>query len=521
MALLSKNRIIYFLSFLTILALSILLFRPPVPNPNSPKWIRLQAQNSNERDPDYFELEDYVGIELGDDYCRAGIMVNKTFYLIPDEHGNTAMPSYVTITEDEMDLIGRKFSDPEIQENLKFLPYDVINSSDDRPIIKVPNEKGPVLLTTAEDITSIIVNRLKINAEKYLGKETPHAVVSYPVHFDDVQKDALRDAVKRGGFTKYNRLIPEPMAAGTAHRLDETGYCREDVEECHVLIYDVGERYSTVTIEEIDYGVTEIWEYLREGKKTGSPDLSSFEFDFTCSPSMNPPEEEEEEEDQCEKYRQYESPERIVRRVQQLLQNAKFTESGLDTIVVTGMNPQAYWVKSVLSNSHPWAKNGDSSSIITPDTAIVYGTALLAEILSSDDGICTLPLPHFTEIVPIGRQLPLHRREFFEAYISGDQQEDMGYITVRFYEGQRLIAKKNKLLGTAKMQTAIKGRVELEVRIDVDDDGLIEGRVREINGGNEARTGKLIYNCNWEDFGDIRMDATIRDYEDMEILQQR
>jgi molecular chaperone DnaK (HSP70) len=428
-------------------------------------------------------------------------------------------------------LIGRKFSDPELQENLKFLPYDVINSSDDRPIIQIPNEKGPVLLTTAEDITSIIVNRLKLNAEKNLGKEIPHAVVSYPVHFDDVQKEALRDAVKRGGFTRYNRLISEPMATGTAHRLGETGVCREDIEECHVLIYDVGERYSTVTIEEIDFGVTEIWEYLRERQHTGSHDLSSFESDFACSPSMNPP----EEEDQCEKHRQYESPERIVRRVQQLLQNAKFTESGLDTIVVTGMNPQAYWVKSVLSNSYPRANNSDTSSIITPDTAIVYGTALLAEILSSDDGICTQSLPNvtmlpigietehgqFTEIVPIGRQLPLHRRKFFEAYVSGDQQEDMGYITVRFYEGQRLIAKKNKLLGTVKMQTAIKGRVELEVRIDVDDDGLMEGRVREINGGKEARTDKLICNCNWEDFGDIQTDAAMHDYEDLEILQQR
>lgn len=278
-------------------------------------------------------------------------------------------------------------------------------------------------------------------------------------------------------------------------------------------------------------------EHTRERHYTVSHDLNSFETESTCSPSIMDP-----QKDQCEPPRKYESAMQIIRRARSVLRKAGFDECRINAIVVTGINPQAYWVKTVLSNAFPWTKATDTTSV-TPETAIVYGAALFAHAMSADDKeLCTLHIPdltvlsigietehgQFTEITPMGCMLPLRRREFFETSVSGNQ-EGIEYITAKFYEGERLIAKENRLLGTVELQTARNGRtgLEVEVRIDVDDDGVMEGRVKEINvdGGSEARTEKIslrtIYNCDRGELNAIRMDAERHYYEDLEILQQR
>lgn len=105
------------------------------------------------------------------------------------------------------------------------------------------------------------MKHLKLNTEKYLGKEIPHAVVSCPVHFDDVQKEAFRNVVTRVGFRGDNRLTQELTSAGIAHKLDNPWHC-SGFEECRILVFHVGERYSTLTIGEVDGAVFESWSIL-------------------------------------------------------------------------------------------------------------------------------------------------------------------------------------------------------------------------------------------------------------------
>lgn len=409
----------------------------------------------------------------------------------------------------------------------------MINSSGDRPIIQIPNEKGPVLLTTAEDIASILTNRLKLNTEKYLGKEIPHTVVSHSVHFDDMQKEAFRDVVTRVGFRGDIRLTQESVSAGRAHKLDKPWLCN-GVDECRFLVFDVSERYFTVTIGEVDEGLFDIWEHTRESY-TGSHDLGCFDTEFASSPSIDP------QKDQCELPGEYESATKTIQRARRVLQKAGFDELGIDAIVVTGINPQAYCVKTALRNAFPWTRATDTSSI-TPDTAIVHGAALYAHIMSPDDDeLCNLrPLDVnrlsidietegglFTKMMSRCRQLPILRERVSETEISGNRP--LQTITVKFYEGWRLLAKENKLLGTVEVQTATKGRVQFKVITEVPEGGLMEARVEEFNGYNDVQTGTFSVQTSSNSVGRvgdehaeaIYTDARMHYYEDLEILLQR
>lgn len=212
-----------------------------------------------------------IGIDLGTTYSCVGIYKNGSVEIISNEHGNRTIPSYVSFTDEERyigedaknmasqnpqntvydakRLIGRKFSDKLLQNDIIQFPFKVNSDSNDRPHITVKylNEEH---MFYPEQISAMILEKIKLQAEKYLGVPVLDAVVTVPAYFNDAQRQATKDAGKLAGLNIL-RIINEPTAAAIAYGLNETG-------EKNILVYDLGGGTLDVTVLTIDNGVFDV-----------------------------------------------------------------------------------------------------------------------------------------------------------------------------------------------------------------------------------------------------------------------
>ena len=196
-----------------------------------------------------------IGIDLGTTYSCVGVWQNDRVEIIANDQGNRTTPSYVAFTDSERiigdgaknqaatnpintvfdakRLIGRRFNDIETQSDIKHFPFKVIDKGDGRPIINVSykNEEKSFL---PEEISSMILVKMKEIAEAYLGDEVKKAVITVPAYFNDAQRNATKDAGVIAGL-EVLRIINEPTAAAIAYGLE-----KKSSKEQHVLIYDLG-----------------------------------------------------------------------------------------------------------------------------------------------------------------------------------------------------------------------------------------------------------------------------------------
>ena len=201
-----------------------------------------------------------IGIDLGTTYSCVGVWQNGRVEIIANDQGNRTTPSYVAFTEegdrligdsaknqanrnpkntifDAKRLIGRKYSDKTVKNDMKHWPFKVKKVSDDKPIIVV-NHKGEEKEFTAEEVSSMILTRMKTTAEAYLGVGVKDAVITVPAYFNDSQRQATKDAGHIAGLNVL-RVINEPTAAAIAYGLDKMGQ-----GERNVLIFDLGGKRS-------------------------------------------------------------------------------------------------------------------------------------------------------------------------------------------------------------------------------------------------------------------------------------
>merc|ERR1711998_65584 len=213
-----------------------------------------------------------IGIDLGTTYSCVGIWQNNNVEIIANDQGSRTTPSYVAFTDterligpaaknqasqnpantifDAKRLIGRKFSDKTVQSDLKHLSYDVKKGKDDKPLIKVTfkNEEKEF---QPEEISSMVLSKMKEIAEAYIGKEVKDAVVTVPAYFNDSQRQATKDAGTIAGLNVL-RIINEPTAAAIAYGLDKKG------DEKNVLIFDLGGGTFDVSLLTIEEGIFEV-----------------------------------------------------------------------------------------------------------------------------------------------------------------------------------------------------------------------------------------------------------------------
>ena len=212
-----------------------------------------------------------IGIDLGTTYSCVGIFRNGSVEIIPNELGNRITPSVVAFTDDDRlvgeaaknqaalnpkrtiysvkRLIGRKYNDKEVQMDKKLLPYDIIDK-DGKPYIQVET-KGEKKLYSPEEISAMILTKMKTVAENFLGTKVKNAVITVPAYFNDSQRQSTKDAGTIAGLNVL-RIINEPTAAAIAYGLDKKD------KERNILVFDLGGGTFDVSLLTIDSGVFEV-----------------------------------------------------------------------------------------------------------------------------------------------------------------------------------------------------------------------------------------------------------------------
>ena len=214
-----------------------------------------------------------IGIDLGTTYSCVGVWQNDRVEILPNDQGNRTTPSYVAFTDSERmigdaaknqtamnpmntvfdakRLIGLKFSDPKVQDDIKDWSYKVVSGKSDKATVEI-EFKGEKKRFEPEEISSMVLTKMKETAETFLGKTVTDAVVTVPAYFNDSQRQATKDAASIAGLNCL-RIINEPTAAAIAYGLD-----KDKSKEMNVIIFDLGGGTFDVDLLTIEDGIFEV-----------------------------------------------------------------------------------------------------------------------------------------------------------------------------------------------------------------------------------------------------------------------